>query len=112
MVIETAPWIHPLYRGCLTLEIANVSNTPLLLHPGVQVGQLILMTVDKVDFAKEKRKRLGGKYLGPVFPEPPDFPSLRELLKKRGVDDFEIDIPSIEPLAAVRKVSARKNPKT
>ncbi len=21
--IETAPWIHPLYRGCLTLEIAN-----------------------------------------------------------------------------------------
>src|SRR5437879_554077 len=25
MVIETAPWIHPLYRGCLTLEIAKFS---------------------------------------------------------------------------------------
>lgn len=34
VVIETAPWIHPGYRGCLTLEIANVSNTPLLLYPG------------------------------------------------------------------------------
>ncbi|MES2221187.1 MAG: dCTP deaminase, partial [Acidobacteriota bacterium] len=28
IIIETAPWIHPGYRGCLTLEIANVSNTP------------------------------------------------------------------------------------
>src|SRR5882757_6250312 len=35
VVIETAPWVHPSYRGCLTLEIANVSNTPLLLHPGI-----------------------------------------------------------------------------
>lgn len=34
LVIETAPWIHPLYRGCLTLEIANVSNTPQVLYPG------------------------------------------------------------------------------
>jgi len=34
IVIETAPWIHPNYRGCLTLEIANVSNTPVLLYPG------------------------------------------------------------------------------
>ena len=34
ILIETAPWIHPLYRGCLTLEIANVSNTPVLLYPG------------------------------------------------------------------------------
>ena len=73
MVIETAPWIHPLYRGCLTLEIANVSNTPLLLHPGVQVGQLVLMTVEGVDLAEERGKKLGGKYLGPVFPEPPAF---------------------------------------
>ena len=27
IVVETAPWIHPEYRGCLTLEIANVSAT-------------------------------------------------------------------------------------
>lgn len=95
MVIETAPWIHPLYRGCLTLEIANVSNTPLLLHPGVQVGQLVLMTVEGVDPAEEGNKPLGGKYLGPVFPEPPSFPPLRNFLRKKGVDTSEIDIPSI-----------------
>jgi deoxycytidine triphosphate deaminase len=78
------------------LEIANVSNTPLLLHPGVQVGQLILMTVEGVDLAKEKEKKLGGKYLGPVFPEPPSFQSLRNSLRKKGVDPSEIDIPDVE----------------
>ncbi len=95
MVIETAPWIHPLYRGCLTLEIANVSNTPLLLHPGVQVGQLVLMTVEGVDPAEEGKKPLGGKYLGPVFPEPPSFRSLKDILLEKGVDPSEIDIPRI-----------------
>jgi dCTP deaminase len=28
IVVETAPWIHPEYRGCLTLEIANVLTRP------------------------------------------------------------------------------------
>src|ERR1700677_136320 len=70
MVIETAPWIHPLYRGCLTLEIANVSNTPLLLYPGRFVGQLILMELDQ---EKPATRKLSGSYLGPVYPEPPVF---------------------------------------
>lgn len=95
VAIEAAPWIHPLYRGCLTLEIANVSNTPLLLHPGVPVGQLILMTVHGVDLVEESTHPLGGKYLGPVFPEPPSFRSLRDLLLKRGVDRQEIEIPEV-----------------
>src|SRR5882762_7546320 len=45
IVVETAPWIHPQYRGCLTLEIANVSNTPVLLYPGRPICQLILMRI-------------------------------------------------------------------
>src|ERR1035437_4934866 len=42
IMIETAPWIHPSYRGCLTLEIANVSNTAIILYPGIPIGQLVL----------------------------------------------------------------------
>ena len=67
MVIETAPWIHPNYRGCLTLEIANVSSTALVLHPGMQIGQLILITIDE----PEEPKELSGSYIGPVRPESP-----------------------------------------
>ncbi len=59
IVVETAPWIHPQYRGCLTLEIANVSNTPVLLYPGRLICQLVLMQVapelDSADAETSKR---------------------------------------------------------
>ncbi len=70
LVIETAPWIHPLYRGCLTLEIANVSNTPQILYPGFPIGQLILISNDKPTDASEP---LSAAYVGPIEPETPSL---------------------------------------
>lgn len=80
MVIETAPWIHPLYRGCLTLEIANVSNTPLLLYPGRTIGQLILMNVEK----PAQPSRLRGAFIGPVVPETPNPVEVEKELQRIG----------------------------
>ena len=90
MVIETAPWIHPSYRGCLTLEIANVSNTPLVLYPGRLIGQLILM---KLDGEKPKEPRLSGSYLAPVYPEAPTFTDPSEELGLIGISPHEIRTP-------------------
>jgi dCTP deaminase len=81
MVVETAPWIHPYYRGCLTLEIANVSNTPLLLYPGRAIGQLVLFEV----LNPEKPRTIRSTYLGPVFPEAPKFKDPQEDLGRLGV---------------------------
>lgn len=67
LVIETAPWIHPNYRGCLTLEIANVSNSTLILHPGMPIGQLILLSIEEPD----EVEHLSGSYVGPIRPETP-----------------------------------------
>jgi dCTP deaminase len=67
MVIETAPWVHPLYRGCLTLEIANVSNSALVLKPGMPIGQLVLMSIDEPELVDS----LSGTYIGPTRPESP-----------------------------------------
>lgn len=86
VIIETAPWIHPGYRGCLTLEIANVSNTPILLHPGIPIGQLLLLTVDLTDKEMQKPDILRGSYIGPTFPEAPTFKPLRDQLHKVGVE--------------------------
>ncbi len=86
-LIETAPWIHPGYRGCLTLEIANVSNTPLLLYPGRPIGQLVLL---EVDGSYGQTERLSGKYVGPVFPKSPAFPNPVDELKRLGVPEAEI----------------------
>lgn len=82
VVIETAPWIHPEYRGCLTLEIANVSNTALLLYPGRLVAQLILFDVPDGKPASLQ----GATYVGPVYPEAPKFLDPAHDLKTIGVD--------------------------
>jgi len=94
VVIETAPWIHPEYRGCLTLEIANVSNAPLLLHPGVRVGQLVLQTIEPVTKPTGKLK---GSYLGPIYPEAPKFRNLKDELAPLGIPDSELSIPGLCP---------------
>src|ERR1035437_3353537 len=82
-LVETAPWIHPSYRGCLTLEIANVSNTPLLLYPGRLICQLILFSVERPNTPG----KLSGTYLGPVFPEAPRFRAPEQDLGEIGITD-------------------------
>lgn len=90
MIIETAPWIHPGYRGCLTLEIANVSNTPLLLYPGRLIGQLILL---ELSGNRPKKQKLTGTYLGPVYPEAPKFSDPQEDLEEIGIPKEEFRSP-------------------
>ena len=91
VLVETAPWIHPGYRGCLTLEIANVSNTPVLLYPGRLIGQLIFMEVSP----PPEDRQLESSY-GPVFPEPPKFNSPVEDLRDIGVMKTRIIPPPQE----------------
>lgn len=82
IVVETAPWIHPQYRGCLTLEIANVSNTPVLLYPGRLICQLVLM---HVGVGREKDAKPDTSYFGPVYPEAPKFADPQDDLLRIGV---------------------------
>src|ERR1035437_1056620 len=90
IVIETAPWIHPSYRGCLTLEIANVSNTPLILYPGRTIAQLILL---ELIGAEKLDRKLSGTYLGPIYPEAPVFNDPEEDLQQIGVPPDDIISP-------------------
>jgi len=89
-VIETAPWIHPSYRGCLTLEIANASNTPLILYPGSLIAQLILMELSNT---KARESKLDGTYLAPVYPEAPLFRDPIDDLQRIGVKKSEFRSP-------------------
>jgi dCTP deaminase len=85
LLIETAPWIHPLYRGCLTLEIANVSNTPQVLYPGFPIGQLILISND---LAADASEPLSAAYVGPIEPEAPELKSPADVLRAIGVKRY------------------------
>lgn len=88
VLIETAPWIHPEYRGCLTLEIANVSNTPVLLYPGRYIAQLVLFrTEPQAEVGDSEPEKLEDKYFGPIAPEASRFHDPREDLGKLGISE-------------------------
>lgn len=63
LVIETASAVAPGYRGCVTLELVNVGDVPLVLYPGLRIAQLVFHTMDG-------RTRYSGRYscaTGPQF---------------------------------------------
>ena len=103
-LIETAPWIHPNYRGCLTLEIANVSNTAILIYPGRRIGQLVLMEVaiEKERRGEEKTILLDKTYFGPIFPEAPPFKNPEADLSATGVG--EVRVPGKPTWITARRV--------
>lgn len=109
IVVETAPWIHPQYRGCLTLEIANVSNTPVLLYPGRPICQLILMSLNTVkkpphedaNRPVETDADPDANYFGPVYPEAPKFRNPED-------DLLRVGITRVASLKRVDLVKSRK----
>ena len=54
LLSATAVQIHPNFRGCLTLELVNLSNSPLTLTPGERIAQLVLWTCSPVEETEEK----------------------------------------------------------
>jgi len=69
--IASAPWIHPFYRGCLTLEVTNLGNVPVALPVGKPMAQLVFIKLEKTD--KIKKDVIEGSYAGAVMPEAPIF---------------------------------------
>ncbi len=64
LVIATAVTIEPGFKGCITLELANISNVPIALYPGTRIAQLVCReTASKTEYRKSK------KYLIPIGPE-------------------------------------------
>ena len=41
LVIATASIVQPGFRGSLTLELCNLSESPIVLYPGLLIGQLV-----------------------------------------------------------------------
>ncbi|MCH3944148.1 MAG: hypothetical protein LKE37_11045 [Atopobiaceae bacterium] len=40
MIHSTAGYVDPGWEGELTLELSNVATLPIMLHPGMRIGQL------------------------------------------------------------------------
>ncbi len=71
LVVATASAVQPGYKGCLTLELVNVSESPITLFPGLPVGQLVFHEVlSRGDAIPAPYK---GRYHCPTEAEVPKF---------------------------------------
>lgn len=71
LIIATATKVDPGYRGCITLEIINEGEIPLVLYPGVPIAQLVLHRASG-------SSRYEGGYSCAIGPEFPKFGGKRE----------------------------------
>lgn len=65
LVIATATKVDPGFRGCITLEIINEGEVPLILYPGLPIAQLVFHTTSSPS-------AYTGSYhcpIGPQFPK-------------------------------------------
>ncbi|WP_374457015.1 dCTP deaminase [Nocardioides sp.] len=74
LITATAVQVHPLYRGCLTLELVNLGTVPLTLYPGERVAQLVFFNVQAHDPDRglTPDELFGGSFVCPTAPEFPD----------------------------------------
>lgn len=70
LIHSTAGYIDPGWEGTITLELSNVANLPIVLTPGMAIGQVsfLMMTtpVDRPYGSPELRSR----YQGQIEPTP------------------------------------------
>ncbi len=66
LIVATAVFVHPGFRGCLTLELVNEGDSPIALAPGLRIAQL---AVHRLENPAPPREDEGEKYLAPVRPQ-------------------------------------------
>lgn len=67
---STAGFIDPGFSGHVTLELANVANLPILLYPGMKIGQLCLFRLSSPAEYPYGSEKYGSRYQGQRGPTP------------------------------------------
>jgi dCTP deaminase len=67
---STAGFIDPGFSGHITLELSNVANLPITLHPGMKIGQLCLFKLSSPAEHPYGSQQAGSRYQGQRGPTP------------------------------------------
>ncbi len=68
VIHSTAGYIDPWFEGTITLEMTNINEVPIALHPGMRIGQFAFELVHgTVEIPYDQRK--GSKYMGQSLPQ-------------------------------------------
>ena len=68
IVHATAGYIDPGFEGNITLELSNVANLPILLYPGMKIGQISFFAMSTPADRPYGHPSLGSKYKGQESP--------------------------------------------
>lgn len=89
LVVATAIYVHPLWKGCLTLELANYGEIPLELPCGAPIAQLVFVKASKLHTAQE---------IGPTrkyCPIRPEFACLMEMSDWKTLDRIKSNLDNV-----------------
>lgn len=70
LVHSTAGFIDPGFHGHVTLELSNVANLPIMLWPGMKIGQLCLFRMSSPAEKPYGSGANGSRYQGQAGPTP------------------------------------------
>ena len=70
LIHSTAGYVDPGWTGTLTLELSNVANLPIVLTPGMAIGQISFMRMTTSVDRPYGTEGLGSRYQGQVEPTP------------------------------------------
>ncbi len=70
LIHSTAGYVDPGWDGTLTLELSNVSNLPIVLTPGMAIGQISFMRMTTAVDRPYGTPGLGSRYQGQLDPTP------------------------------------------
>lgn len=70
LIHSTAGYVDPGWDGSLTLELSNVANLPIVLTPGMPIGQISFMQMTTPVDRPYGTPGLGSRYQGQVAPMP------------------------------------------
>jgi dCTP deaminase len=70
LIHSTAGYIDPGFEGTITLELSNVANLPIVLTPGMAIGQISFMRMTTPVDRPYGSPGLGSRYQGQSDPTP------------------------------------------
>ena len=70
LIHSTAGFVDPGFDGHITLELSNVATLPIILHPGMKIGQLCLFALSSPAEQPYGSSAYGSRYQGQRGPTP------------------------------------------
>lgn len=70
LIHSTAGFVDPGFDGYLTLELSNVANLPIAIHPGMKIGQISFYQMTSEADHPYGGSETGSKYQGQRGPTP------------------------------------------